>query len=241
MQETNKIWANGRQLSKYFQIILSVSRTPRPSARQVPTNGSPEAKLLAELLTIAVLEKHKTRQRENAIELLRRELVAGTEKLVGRRQLPNSNAIVEFVPTEFWVGATIRPEEDQATNGATTYDLLRLPEIPAWVQALHNRSLGNRGDFAQSEPQHSAPEESVLSGLPAPAGATSYETDREQAILELYRSVPNFGRLKIERRLDLLREKMSKSAASGFGRSSFYDTVRKLREAGKIPSKNVRK
>jgi hypothetical protein len=130
MQETNKIWARGKPLSKYFWRLLSVTTLRGLAPIVISARDRRSKPILASFAEAAARTAEQAqilRRREYAIEHLRRELVHGDVQLVGRRHFPGSAAIVETVPSDFWIGAAIDPENDRATNSGVTYDLLREP------------------------------------------------------------------------------------------------------------------
>lgn len=82
------------------------------------------------------------------------------------------------------------------------------------------------------------------SPFPKPAGATSYEDVRREAILVCYKRYDRFANWKLPRRLEEFRKAVLEidpefDTRRGLSKSSFYDTVNYLKETGALPSNNV--
>ncbi|MCR9077841.1 MAG: hypothetical protein NXH78_01970 [Hyphomonadaceae bacterium] len=86
--------------------------------------------------------------------------------------------------------------------------------------------------------------------FPEKPGATSYEAERRRAILTCYERKPEFLKWKVEKRIEYAKSVADElfpglgfndKQGDHFSRSTFYNTIKSLKDSGLLPSKNVQK
>lgn len=146
-------------------------------------------------------------------------------------QIPRQ--LFEPTPESF----SISWDENRLSVFGRTIVAIRIAPSEALLQRLESTPRVEPGSAVEVSPL-------AADDFPAEAGATSYESLRAEAILYLFQTYPNFERARLERRIELMVDYIETHHPDvetrwGFDRSSYYATVKRLRSAGHLPSKNV--
>jgi len=176
--------------------------------------------------------------KKEAVEYIRTRLAVGD--LVATGLPPPTAGRFERVSIEdaFWDAASIDVEAGSAMAMGIKYVAVRVFSAPV-SQAEPAHLTEPSSDFKCERVVQPA-----ASDLPSMAGATSFEDIRSAAILYCFRTHADFGKFKLDRRLQMVVDYVDTNhpeidTSWGFDRSSFYATVKNLKSAGLLPSKNV--
>ncbi|KCZ60301.1 hypothetical protein [Hyphomonas atlantica] len=132
-ENLNEIWANSRHLSEYYSEIfedVAIENSALQSHQSSNTENMTNFAMMLDSFNKSMAASVNHNQRHTkAIEQLRNELVGAEIALVGVREHAGAFAI-ERVEPNFWIGANIRPETNEADLGETRFSKLRIVSTP---------------------------------------------------------------------------------------------------------------
>lgn len=222
MKNVQKIWAQGEQLIDVYERFLVLEADRRSNE-----SGGSSARLIpAKLFNEALKKRAKTAMKQAFVDA---KILAVGMIGEGRERKP------QHIPPEFWASANIHPEIGRAWQPGHVFDEVTVsrPPVPT------TESSGGESNITQTR-VIASPE-----AYPARAGATSYEEERELVIIKCYDKYTDFGRWTFAQKQKTLRAEAEslypdRDWTRGFGRTAIYDTIRRLKKAGRILSDNVR-
>lgn len=217
-----KTWAQGEQLIEVYNRFLALEAA-KPSANSRVFHASARS---------ASSIGESTQKR--AITAMRRALVVSKIVGIGLSGDGKQRAPL-WIPPEFWIAAKIEPDAGRAWQPGRVFDEISIVSIERKLPI-------EDAEFHQIVPKRVAP---PLGAFPEKAGATSFADERETVILTCFAKFEDFEKWSFPQRQKALRAEAAsrfpdRDWSRGFGRTAIYDTIRKLRSAGRIPSDNVR-
>lgn len=233
-EKLNKIWAKAQPLSDYFdelqnEIAASPDLLNSISERNPDENQATGlTKTLADLSNAMAFQAIAQDKRSKAHVALRNSLIAGDLRLIGLLE-----SSLEILAEEFWLTAEISPSTNSASKGQQKVSDLR-------VLTKSGTSAHEPAQKLETQVVVQAPD----NPQPRPGGARSFIKEREDAIIESYTQNPSFDEWTINKRLMHVIDTAQQlfpdiDTSRGFGRSSVLETIKSLRETGRLPSNNV--
>ena len=227
MQDVSKIWGIGAPLRELVQGIV---------AHHLASLG---------LIDQRLLDLRRKQSFENAERQIVRRLHTGEWIAAGRIETVAGYGL-EIIPAEFWAKARVFYRHNKAryleqefsdihvveASGQSPLDSLNQPVV---------RSKNEQNGLPHSRRRAASPSEPY----PKRAGAIPFEEERQAAILESYKREPRLLKWKEEERREYIVRVAEElhpglDVRRGFGRTMVYETIKKLKEAGRLSSDSVR-
>ena len=143
-ENLNEVWAKSYSLSEHFSdILINVdiqnSMVEYYNSPEIE-NASNFAMTLDSISKSMAASIDRKQKHTNAIDQLRNQLVAAEIALIGVREYSDAFTIENIGP-DFWIGANIRPETNEADLGAIRFSKLRIVSTPAIEKEAAPHSL----------------------------------------------------------------------------------------------------
>jgi len=205
VENLNKIWSKSRPLSSYFAeklVAVKAADADRLSKKLKETELPKDAG--ANAIAQALLSSGRTllianaeaEYRKAALFDLRNALIGGEAKLIG---IEDGTRSLVLIDPDFWIGAEVYPETDQASSEQQSFRDLRIIAL-----GIEGGPIG-----------------------PSTKGPKSYSADRIEIILAcIDEGLVDFNRHNLDRRFDIYlgwikANRPSWNTKRGFGKKAF--------------------